>query len=386
VVSVRAHDLPMFQPIQLPFKIRQSSLETARCLFRFHKLHLLGFKDPESEFSTRGTKVHALARQYVEYLVATRQETDWTYAQDLAHQSDIGDEAADIFIGWAMRRVIDPARVFACEYQVRLGWNLLPCADDDAVFSADIDRLDIFANEAEIVDYKSHFQIFEPTTIQAVLYAWLIWKILPNLETVRFTLDFLRYGSSRTREFTRDQMEQLDTYVKNQVQRLIEAYKDDLWPATINSGCSWCHLSCPLVEQGMSREQVGQIQSPAQASQMAQQMFAIGRVYKQLHDSLRSYANIHGAIDAGNDISLGFSRQEQFEYSVKTIETLNAEHGFAHDRALRVNPTEVKKIGKSYSEYVSRARKTAKDRSKTVFKFSNAHGDPLEIEDEEGLD
>lgn len=374
--------MPPLPQIHLPFRIRQSTLEDARCLYRFHKKNILGLKEPDSEAADRGNHVHALAKQYVDFLKGSNQESDWSYAAELIAEGDWNPEAASLFRNWVRQRSFDPARIFATEYKVRLDWNLQSCDDADAVYSADIDRLEIVGRVAELCDLKTHWGVFEPTTIQSIIYPWMLWKVMPHLEKINFNLEFIRWGITKTRTFDRDHLETMDRYIDNQVTRLLAAVEEDDWPASVNSKCVYCHLDCPLVAAGLTRNAVGQIQSPEQAKQLAQELFALARSYKQTHALLKAYAMEHGSIDAGNDIRLGFAKRDKFAYDVESVVKLNEQHGFHPRRALGVVPAEVKKIGRKYPEYVMAARAAARDKSTTVFKFWNQIGDPLD-EDEE---
>lgn len=370
----------------LPFRVRQSTLEEARCLFRFHRNRILKLPEPEHEASRRGNDIHALAKKYVDFLVASKQEMDWSYGEDLIREGDWQPEAAAVFKSWIQNRIFDPSKVFATEYQIRLDWQMRPCEDPEKiVYSSDIDRLDIESSHADIWDYKSHFGVFEPTTIQAIFYPWILWKVMPHLETITFNLDFVRWNTVRTREFTREHLEQMDQYMKNQVDRLVTAWKADEWPASINSQCVYCHHDCPLVAAGLTRNAVGQIQSEDQAKQMAQELYAMMRTSKQIQASLRNYAMQNGTIKAANDIEIGFKRQDRKKYNVEAIVKLNKKYGFSPHRALVVAAKELAKIGKNYPEYVTEANAFCRDASTTAFKFSNEKGDPLSVEEEEDV-
>jgi hypothetical protein len=206
---------------------------------------------------------------------------------------------------------------------------------------------------------------------------------MPHLQQVTFRLEFVRYSATRERVFTREHLERMDRWVANQVARIRSAVQSNEWPATVNAGCSFCKLDCPLVMDGLSQESVGQIRSAEHARSMAHQAYAMARQSKALLATLKAYTAEAGPLDIGNDIELGFSKREKWEYQPKTIMQLNAEHGFDPLRALHVSAKDVKKVGKNYPEYVERARATARDRSNTVFQFKNQIGDPLEIDDTE---
>ncbi len=381
----------VLQPYKLPFRIRQSTLETARCLFRFHKLHVLGQSDPESEFAQRGTDFHALGKGYVDYLCSSKQDSDWEYGEELVNSRNWNLEAVGIFKNWIRSQSIDTETIFATEYKIRLDWNLQPVHEEDAdaeeriVFSADIDRLHIRGTEAVAHDYKTHFASFRPTTIQAIVYSWLIFKLFPHIDTVKFQLEFVRWGiSPEAREFSREDIPMMDRYVEQQILRLIAALETDEWPATVNSKCSFCLLECPLVEAGLTQEAIGQVQTQDHAEEMTRQLYALRQASTRLHAHLKNWAMRNGPIDAGNDIRLGFSKSSRFEFDTKTIMALNEQHGFAATRGLKPSAAEVKKIAKRYPEYLAEARKTAKDKSTTKFNFWNEIGDPMGDDEEDG--
>lgn len=374
-----------FQPFDLPFRIRQSSLEDAKCLFRFHKIHVLKQRDPESEFALRGTHFHDLAKRYVDFLRNSHQESDWEYGDELVESKDWNLEAIGIFKNWIRSRSFSVDQIFATEYKVRLGWDLKSRDEDDPkqakqiVFSADMDILEIRRATATTVDYKTHFMSFKPTTIQSIVYPWMILHLMPNIDTVQFQLEFVRWGiSPEPREFTRDDLPMMDRYVEQQVLRLVSALETNDWPATVNSKCAYCMLECPLVKDGLTQETIGQVQTQEHAAEMAQQLYALHLASKRLHANLKNWATRHGPIDAGNDIRIGFKKSNKVKHSAPKLMQLNEQHGFAPTRALRHDSVELKKIGASYPEYLLEAMKVAKDASTTSFKFWNEVGDPLD--------
>jgi hypothetical protein len=373
--------------MRLPFVIRQSTIVQAQCLYRAHQTQVLGVKEPTSEFAARGTDFHAMAKYYVDHLVASKQETDWEYADRITSGDGTywNDDAVQIFNDWSRNTSVDPAVVFSTEYKIRLDADLKPCDQANAAFSGDLDRLEIAGNLAVIHDYKTNWAISNPLTAQSIFYPWLLWKIMPHLDRITFRLEFVRYNVERERVFTRDDLERMDRWVDGQLRRIVAAANANDWPAEVNSGCTFCRLECPLVKAGMSPQQLGRIESPDQARAIGGQLYALKRAASQLQAALRPYAVENGPIDLGNQISLGFKKQTQTEYDPRTILRLNEEHGFKPTRALHVTSKEVSKIGRQYPEYAANARAASSDSSKTVFKFTNESGDPLG-EDEEEID
>jgi hypothetical protein len=57
--------------------------------------------------------------------------------------------------------------------------------------------------EAEIEDWKSYYQVIAADTFQSKFYPMLLMSLNPSLERVKFKLEFVRYGTSRSVEYTR---------------------------------------------------------------------------------------------------------------------------------------------------------------------------------------
>lgn len=344
----------------------------------------MGKREPESEFAERGSHFHALAKLYVDFLVASKQPVDWSYGEELCEGRQWGAEATTIFLDWLRNKTFDYESIWATEYKVRLDSDFRPITDDGPVmWSADFDRLDIIGTEAIIPDYKTNWMVFEPTTIQSIYYPWLLFKLMPHLTKVTFNLQFVRYNTERSREFTQADLPKMDRYVMSHVMRLVDAVETDQWPAAVNSGCAYCRLECPLVTNGLTRQAIGQVGSTVDASRLAQELYALRMSYQRTHALLKAYASEHGPIDAGNDIQLGFSKRTKYEYDPKAVAKLNLEHGFHELRGMTVSSQEIKKIGKHYQEYMASAKATAKDRSTTSFQFWNETGDPMAADDDD---
>lgn len=380
------------EPREIPFRIRQSVLEDAKCLHRFQRHHVQGVPSPSSEPSQRGTDVHELHRQYVNHLVATRQETDFDFADELA-KGQFAREAADLFTGWVRQRVFDPDRVYGTEVNILLDWDFNPVPEGTPVsespFSITMDRLEIEHKKADIIDLKSHFGIFQPTTIQAIFYPWVLHKTMPDLEEITFTLDFVRFPGLKTpqRTFSATDLEKHQVHIINEVKRLFQALDEDEWPAMVNDKCSWCIVDCPFVEAGMSRESIGKIANSEEAVELAQELHSLQKQADRLKGILRSYVLQFGHLPLPNHLELGFRPAPRMDYSVKQIVALNEEHGFDRNRALKADPIALRRIARQYPNYMHKLSETAKNVGTTKFQFQSVvAGDPMNQEDGEDDD
>ncbi len=352
---------------------RQSSLEQAKCLHRYREIKIKRAKEPQSVFAHRGHEFHRLHQEYVDYLVKSEQEMDWTMARDLAESSG-NQEARELFVAWAERSIIDYRTVYGTEVKLRLDENFQP-TETDVCFSGDLDRLEIHGTRAVAWDAKSHFKAFDPDTIQADMYVFLISKVLPHIEQIDFTLEFIRFGITRTKTYMKPDIAEAEKEIMRHVSRLIEAYEKNDWPATPCSQCSYCSLECPLIVSGMSRESVGQIESPDRATRLAGELYVMEMRAKRMKEQLKGYVTEFGPISMDHGQALGFQKRESQIYEVQHVRALNEEHGFDRNRCLTVDNQEVKRVAKKYPEYKSRLQGTKKDSSTTIFGFRNEEED-----------
>lgn len=347
---------------------RQSSLENAKCLYRYRQLYIDRVKEPLSPFADRGVQFHRLRKLYVDYLCRSDQECDYDYAESLC-TDEFGPDAVSLFRGWFPRQIFNPRVIYGTEVKLRLDAQFRPCSDGHQ-YSGEFDQLDIDGDHATINDAKSHFGIFEPDTIQAIYYPWLLHKTMAHLKTITFQLDFVRWGVIRSRDFDIDEIDRLERdVILMMTQRIQSAADADAWPAIPNKACAYCSLDCPLIADGLTESQVGMVRDDITAKALAAQLYAMDRRRERLKATLESYAIERGDITMDHGITLGFVKRNAVEYSPKDMVRLNEQHGFDKLRALKVDNAAVKKIGKRYPEIVTELAKTAQDDSTTTFGF-----------------
>jgi len=360
---------PRFLIVDLPVRFRQSSLEDAKCLHAFDNYHIKKIKRPDTVATKRGSHFHKLAHVYVDHLRKSDQPTDYDFAEQLAGN----DEGSRLFVDWSTQRIFEPATILDTEWRIRLGWDFKAAEPEasiqDSPFSGDLDLVSIEGQRAFITDYKTNFGIFVPETIQSVYYPWLVSKLMPGLKEITFTLDFVRYNSLQTRTFSMDEIQDCEVHILAQVDRVLEALESKKFPAESgHAGCSWCPLTCPLVEAGLDRDLIGQIKDMKQARQMAMEAYALQTRYNKVKEILKNYSTQHGDI-AIVDRVLGFTKFESLECDPVTVHRLNVEHGFEPLRGLKADNAILKRIYKDYPDYKEKVRKTAKDRGSTKFQF-----------------
>src|SRR5260370_34722775 len=108
--------------------------------------------------------------------------------------------------------------------------------------------------EAEIEDWKSYYQVIAAETFQSKFYPMLLMCLNPSLERVKFNLEFVRYGTSRTVEYTRADLPWLKELAQSERARQSELHKRNgsrTAKASPGRHCTWCPLllnACPVAK------------------------------------------------------------------------------------------------------------------------------------------
>ena len=182
---------------------------------------IAGTKRTDNEYSLRGTEVHKLS-DYIDHLVATKQTSDPEWFRENILSRPYGDDAIAILTSAVEWIMIDPEKILGTEVYLALDEKLEPIFTDEegekedfTAFEGTLDYIQCpDAETGEIWDWKSFFQVVDPDSFQSRLYPLLLFKHYPTLKLVRFHLQFVRYGISRSVEYTREQVPELEAEAK----------------------------------------------------------------------------------------------------------------------------------------------------------------------------
>lgn len=246
--------------------LSQSRQALMACAHLYIARVIRGVEEPENPFALRGTQIHEALSAYVTHLVATRQPSDWEHFAKLL-EAGYGSEAIEILEGLKESLVIDPEKVLGAEMHLALDADLNPVeteADElgalnpsaEPEFEGTLDLVTLEDERTAIIDdYKSFFQVIEPETFQAKLYPLLVFQHYPSVETVRFRLQFVRYGIERAVEYTRDQVPGLIAMARRERHRQLalhdEAKRELLDKPMPGAHCAYCpklQNGCPIAE------------------------------------------------------------------------------------------------------------------------------------------
>lgn len=253
------------QAVELP-PLSQSRQGDMACQCLYVYKHVVGALTPNSSAAERGIEVHHVLATYINQLVKTKRSTDLGLFDRLA--SGAGSDAREVLESFRDNHIFDPDRVLATELHIALDDAFNPienaapgtgkpqtdrtsCASYEGTL--DLVLLDS-VTDAEIHDWKSYYQIIDPDTFQSKFYPLLLMCLNPSLQRVKFVLEFIRYGASRSVEYTQQDVPWLKELAKRErtrQQRLHESCSHSPEEIKASSGrhCTWCPLllnGCPV--------------------------------------------------------------------------------------------------------------------------------------------
>ena len=212
--------------------LSQSKQALMACPYLYRDRVIDGNREPDNPFMVRGIEVHDAIARYVTHLVKTKQATDYDYFDTLIG-SGISSEAFEILRSLKDVLVIDVEKVLGVEMYLALDSKLEPIefpeeelrsghrSEAGVDVEGTLDYVQMTSpTEAEIFDWKSYFNKIDADTFQAHLYPLLLFKHYPGLESIRFVLRFVRYGTlSSEVTFTREQVPELSAMVLTERRR-----------------------------------------------------------------------------------------------------------------------------------------------------------------------
>lgn len=232
--------------------LSQSRYENMACETLYAARHIAGLPDAESAAAQRGSAIHAIMARYVKWLAGTHQKTDYNFLEALVENA--APEVAEVIEKVREGYQFEPDQVLGTEMRISLNEDFRPLPKDyegAAAYEGTLDLVLLMSQtEAEIRDGKSYFQIIAADTFQSKFYPLLLMCVMPSLESVRFVLDFWRYGAEREVTYTRGDLPKLKKLAQAQRARQLELHASTE-DRSVSPGrhCMWCPLllkGCPM--------------------------------------------------------------------------------------------------------------------------------------------
>jgi len=240
--------------------LSQSRHGDMACDTLYIRKHVQGTRLGESEPAARGIEIHRVLATYINHLVRTRRATDLELFDGLMRGAGI--EAREVLEKFKDNHAFDPEKILATELHIALDEDFQPIEEPDnpgqiAEYEGTLDLVMLHSLwEAEIDDWKSYYQVIDADTFQSKFYPLLLMCLNPSLNRVKFVLEFVRYGVSRSVEYSQKDLPWLKELAQRERARQRKLHElaivgEQELKASPGRHCTWCPLllnGCPVAE------------------------------------------------------------------------------------------------------------------------------------------
>lgn len=195
------------------------------CPKRYQEVKVLkNFEQKFNEAAHYGNKVHEALEKYVK----DGTELPLNYQQ---------------FKAWADALIQLPGQKLT-EHRMALTVDRQPCtwAAKDMWVRGIADLLIIDGDHARVIDYKTGSEKY-PEPKQLKLMALLVFSHYPEVKKVSGALMFIMKNVIIDEEYTRDMIDELWAAFTPDLERLSQAYENNVWPANPSALCRFCPVN-----------------------------------------------------------------------------------------------------------------------------------------------
>jgi hypothetical protein len=215
----------------------------------------VGFKNHFAKF---GIVIHNVLEEYGNYCLENKLETDYAKFDQIKFkqlhylEEDQLKEAIELLnkikenINWAGALQFETATI---ERRYKITEEFQPAIDEEHPYlSGGIDLVYLDDDTAYVEDYKSVRAIYTDAymrdSLQRKIYAALIFAEYPQINTIKFAFNFIRYGyKSKYYEEYRENLEELNLMIRAEVESLYELLAEKEPPEANPSGfCMLCEI------------------------------------------------------------------------------------------------------------------------------------------------
>lgn len=343
-----------------------------------YKQRLQGYKNP---FAKLGIVLHNVLEDYGKYCVENKIDTDYAKFDEIKYkylnelQENQIQEALLILeniknnFNWSSYNEFE---IIDLEKRYAINSDLEITDDPNPYLSGGIDLVYIDGDTAYIVDYKSVRAIYTrqymKDSLQRRIYALLIMKKYPQINTTKFAFNFIRYGyQSEYFDIHRDELETLEPLIKNEVEALMELLREENPPEpSAGDHCVLCEsrANCPAYKNAF--EEIEQVYSKEDAIKLyGHYKLAVMRV-KHMEKILKFWVDNNEKIKLRYE-EYGPKEYEKIEYDdtkklMELLQGAGVSEGAIFDE-LNMSNTKVKKLVKKF--------KLSKDEQEEIDKIAS---------------
>lgn len=343
-----------------------------------YKKKLPGYKNP---FAKLGIVIHNVLEEYGKFCVENKVDTDYAKFDEIKHkhlfelQEFQIQEALMILeniknnFNWSSYNEFE---IIDLEKRYAINSKLEITDDEQPYLSGGIDLVYIDGDTAYIVDYKTVRAIYTKQymkdSLQRRIYALLIMKKYPQVQTTRFAFNFVRYGfQSDYFDLHRDELETLEPLIVAEIEALGSLLSEEKPPEpSAGDHCVLCEAraNCPAYKNAFV--EVEQIYSEDDAKRLYGAYKLASLRVKNMEKILKLW------IESNQNIRLKYEEYgpkdyDKIEYEdtlrlVAILKEAGVSEGAIYDE-LNMSNTKVKKLIKKF--------KLSEDKQKDLDKIAS---------------
>lgn len=343
-----------------------------------YKQKLPGYKNP---FAKLGIVIHNVLEEYGKFCVENKVDTDYAKFDEIKHkhlfelQEFQIQEALMILeniknnFNWSSYNEFE---IIDLEKRYAINSKLEITDDEQPYLSGGIDLVYIDGDTAYIVDYKTVRAIYTKQymkdSLQRRIYALLIMKKYPQVQTTRFAFNFVRYGfQSDYFDLHRDELETLEPLIVAEIEALGSLLSEEKPPEpSAGDHCVLCEAraNCPAYKNAFV--EVEQIYSEDDAKRLYGAYKLASLRVKNMEKILKLW------IESNQNIRLKYEEYgpkdyDKIEYEdtlrlVAILKEAGVSEGAIYDE-LNMSNTKVKKLIKKF--------KLSEDKQKDLDKIAS---------------
>jgi len=328
-----------------------------------YKEHLKGYQNLFARF---GTVLHDILEEYGNHCVQNKLDTDYSKFDEIKfrHLPDLDEsqikDACDVLetikgnINW---NSILQYPIIEIEKRFSVNSELI-ASEIDKFFSSGVDVCYIDGDTAYVMDWKTVRAIYTKKymeeSLQRKIYSWQILKYYPEVQTVQFAFNFVRYGyQSPWMPILREELNELESQIKGEIQSLQELLALEEPPeASPSAYCQLCPNSGHCKEYENAFIEMERIESSEDALKLYQH-FQLAKIRtKRMEEMLKFYVDHNEPIKLEHEI-WGPQTHPKVEYpdTKKLINILFKEceipEGAIYDQ-LKLTKTSIEKLTKKF--------------------------------------
>jgi CRISPR/Cas system-associated exonuclease Cas4 (RecB family) len=306
-----------------------------------------------SEALERGTAVHEAVAEYARHCIDTGVKTDLDFIRSFSGT----DEVRGILETYAETHLFDGGN-----YTVEKIWKI-PLGRH--MWRGVIDLMRDDGKQIFISDAKTDHRIRSQTEVnhdrQLRYYAWTALKKHPNAQEAICSIDFVRYGVTRSITYSREDMIAIEAELLKAIE-LIEI--DTEFKARPGTRCAWCSWTetCPVIAQG----ELEVITGPNDAERAASSLIALKARIKSLEEMLKPWCTREGSINT-NGMVVGYHTSKSVGYDTNSLIALFEGRGQNPASALKADTTAIKRLAKKDESLAASLEDIAIDKSSSRF-------------------